>query len=391
MTNFVGRHLEEMADLRSTRKKKLVLLCSIVALVTMAGYGVVNVTSQNYLMGSINLLCSAVLIANLWYLQKNSDQHYADLVLSAVLLIQAVIFLLYGDNTPLRLVWLFPIIAAVIFVNEFRIGMILSCAFFTLTVFSFIIAPETNVEAGLAADRFVISLLALTILCNTSSYYYDKVVSYIQSLYREGIEDLAYMDQLTGLANRWSFENWAEGKLQNTKGDKRSITALVFLDIDDFKSINDTYGHDVGDRVLQHFARRLKNNVRSKDRKTDKHDYSIARFAGDEFVLLLYDVNSREDLENILKRICHLFEDTYESSERINKLTISVGVSLFPQDADTLPELTRCADKAMYAAKHGGKNQYRYYGGDYLAPLENIDDSTLMNVTPIKKTNGSCT
>jgi diguanylate cyclase (GGDEF)-like protein len=391
MTNFVGRHLEEMADLRSTRKKKLVLLCSIVALVTMAGYGVVNVTSQNYLMGSINLLCSAVLIANLWYLQKNSDQHYADLVLSAVLLIQAVIFLLYGDNTPLRLVWLFPIIAAVIFVNEFRIGMILSCAFFTLTVFSFIIAPETNVEAGLAADRFVISLLALTILCNTSSYYYDKVVSYIQSLYREGIEDLAYMDQLTGLANRWSFENWAEAKLQNTKGDKRSITALVFLDIDDFKSINDTYGHDVGDRVLQHFARRLKNNVRSKDRKTDKHDYSIARFAGDEFVLLLYDVNSREDLENILKRICHLFEDTYESSERINKLTISVGVSLFPQDADTLPELTRCADKAMYAAKHGGKNQYRYYGGDYLAPLENIDDSTLMNVTPIKKTNGSCT
>jgi diguanylate cyclase (GGDEF)-like protein len=199
------------------------------------------------------------------------------------------------------------------------------------------------------------------------------------------------MDQLTGLANRWSFENWAEAKLQNTKGDKRSITALVFLDIDDFKSINDTYGHDVGDRVLQHFARRLKNNVRSKDRKTDKHDYSIARFAGDEFVLLLYDVNSREDLENILKRICHLFEDTYESSERINKLTISVGVSLFPQDADTLPELTRCADKAMYAAKHGGKNQYRYYGGDYLAPLENIDDSTLMNVTPIKKTNGSCT
>lgn len=391
MTNFVGRHLEEMADLRSTRKKKLVLLCSVVALFTMTGYGVVNITSQNYLMGSINLLCSVVLIVNLWHLQKNREQHYADLILSAVLLVQAVIFLLYGDNTPLRLVWLFPIIAAVIFVNEFRIGMILSSAFFALTVFSFIIAPAPNVEAGLAADRFVISLLALTILCNTSSYYYDKVVSYIQSLYKEGIEDLAYMDQLTGLANRWSFENWAEGKLKNSKRDKHSITALVFLDIDDFKSINDTYGHDVGDRVLQHFARRLKNNVRSKDRKTDKHDYSIARFAGDEFVLLLYDVKSREDLENILKRICHLFEDTYESSERINKLTISVGVSLFPQDADTLPELTRCADKAMYAAKHGGKNQYRYYGGDYLAPLKNIDDSTLMNVTPIKKTNGSCT
>lgn len=389
MSNFVGRRLEEMADLKSTRKNKLVLMCSVVGVLVLSGYGLVNFTNQNYLVGGINLLCATTLCLNLWHMRLRSE-HYADLILSGTLLFQAVIFLLYGEQTPSRLVWLYPILAAVIFVNEFKIGLILSGAFLSLTAFSFASMPSATLEESLAYDRFLISLLALTILCNTSSYFYDKVVNYVQSLYKEGIEDLAYMDQLTGLANRWSFESWAEEKLEQVRNNK-TLTAMVFLDIDDFKTINDTYGHDVGDRVLQHFAKRLKNNVRNKDRKTEKHDYSIARFAGDEFVLLLYDVRSRNDLENILRRISHLFEDSYESSERINKLTISVGVSLFPKDADSLPELTRCADKAMYSAKHSGKNQYRFYSGDRLAPLEEIDTRVAENVTPIKKTNGSYT
>ncbi len=140
-----------------------------------------------------------------------------------------------------------------------------------------------------------------------------------------------------------------------------TVTALVFLDIDNFKHINDNYGHDVGDRVLKHFATRLKNNIRNKDRKTDKHDYSIARFAGDEFVLMLYDVRCKKDLDNILDRIVNLFQKGYQTEDNINELTMSVGAAIYGQDAKDLSELTRCADKAMYAAKHTGKNQYAYY------------------------------
>lgn len=115
--------------------------------------------------------------------------------------------------------------------------------------------------------------------------------------------------------------------------------------------------------MLKHFAQRLKNNVRHSDRRTERHDYSIARFAGDEFVLLLYDVKSLQDLDSILHRISHLFEEPYKEGDTklLNNLTVSAGAALFPLDADNLEELTRCADKAMYAAKHGGKNQYRYY------------------------------
>lgn len=128
-----------------------------------------------------------------------------------------------------------------------------------------------------------------------------------------------------------------------------------FLDIDNFKRINDSYGHDVGDQVLKHFAHRLRNNIRNKDRATNQHDYSIARFAGDEFVLLLYGVRNLRDLDNILNRICNLFVDRYPETDMLNNLTVSIGAAIYPKDAITLPELTRCADKAMYAAKHGGK------------------------------------
>ncbi|HCE1950572.1 TPA: GGDEF domain-containing protein, partial [Vibrio parahaemolyticus] len=97
------------------------------------------------------------------------------------------------------------------------------------------------------------------------------------------------------------------------------------------------------------------------DRKTDKHDYSIARFAGDEFVLMLYDVRSKQDLDGILDRIVNLFPKGYQNYDTYNELTMSVGAAIYKQDADDLSELTRCADKAMYAAKHTGKNQYAFY------------------------------
>ena len=153
--------------------------------------------------------------------------------------------------------------------------------------------------------------------------------------------------------------------------------------------LNDNYGHDVGDKVLQYFANRLKNNVRNRDRKTAKHDCSIARFAGDEFVLLLYDVRTKKDLDAILNRICYMFEDKYQSSEMINNLTVSVGAALFPNDADNLPELTRCADKAMYWAKHKGKNQYQYY--QHISSAEIQEPKCSATVTPIKKASESYT
>ncbi|CAH8238348.1 Diguanylate cyclase [Vibrio aestuarianus] len=388
MAELVGRHLEEMANMQLSRKRRSVGLCSFVSATLFSYYGFVQFIDHSYYLSFFNFICLLAIIFNTIYLYQRPDMLYADLVLSGILLTKGIVLLLYSAQGASGILWLYPILAAVIFINDFKTGIVFSFSFSMLVGVSLLVADTQLSSDYLSADRFVISLTILGIICHISSYYYNQAISYIQSLYQEGIEDLAYTDQLTGLANRWSFENWANEKLsQQTK--RNSITALVFLDIDNFKAINDNYGHDIGDKVLQYFANRLKNNVRNRDRKTAKHDYSIARFAGDEFVLLLYDVRTKKDLDAILNRICYMFEDKYQSSEMINNLTVSIGAALFPNDADNLPELTRCADKAMYWAKHKGKNQYQYY--QHVSISERYEPQYSATVTPINKASESYT
>ena len=374
MKNLVGTHLEEMADIRSNRKRKILLICSAIVVLILFISGAFNLLDGRYGFGLLEFICLTIITIIAWYSLQNFQTNSTDLMFSGVLLFLGAALLFYDGPVPGRFLYLYPIIGCVVYVNDFRNGLIFSNTFCLLAVISVMYTSSSILPQSFSGAHFVISLGALCLLFNISSYYYSKAIEYIHSLYTEGIEDLAYMDHITGLANRWSFERWATEKLEElliTPTD--DYTALVFLDIDDFKTVNDTYGHDVGDKVLQHFSRRLCNKVRNKDRVTGKHDYSIARFAGDEFVLLLYGVKTKSDLDQILDRICHLFTDGYQGSERINEMTVSVGAALFPQDADSLPELTRCADKAMYAAKHGGKNQYYYY--DHDKPIQSLDDA----------------
>ena len=384
MSNFVGRHLEEMADIRATRKCKLVRLCSLLSLCVLFGYSLAYIAYNEHVLASINLICCFILALNLWHIHRHRQLNYSDLVLTAVLMFQALILLLYNERFPDRLMWVFPIMAGVILINEFKVGLLFSFVFCTLSIASGFYTDAIVTQIDQSHERFILSLIVTCAICNIASFYYSRMSHYVQSLHHEGIEDLAYLDQLTGLANRWSFEHWASKKLAEVHN-LSSTTALVFLDIDDFKEINDTYGHEMGDRVLQSVSRRLKNNIRSRDRKSNSHDYSIARFAGDEFVILLYDVCNKQDLDGILNRICHLFQDGYAGSKQISCLTVSVGVALYPQDANNLCELTRCADKAMYSAKHAGKNQYQYYRGDQLCSVTEIEPSSEHNIRDLKK------
>lgn len=377
MNRLVGRHIEEMADIRSTRKQKIVYSFSLIAAALFIFYTWAYLQGQHYTLLTFELCFAFIAISNAIYVRKAITPHYSELILSCVLLVQGIILFLHSHAIPDRILWLYPILAAVIFINDFRIGVIFSTSFCVFISILITALPSNFSLPFNSIHRFILSLLMMSLVCHTSAYYYTKAVSYIQRLYKEGIEDLAYRDQLTGLANRWSFERWATEKLA-TVDSERSLTALVFLDIDDFKNINDSYGHDVGDSVLQHFANRLSNNIRTRDRKRHEYDYSIARFAGDEFVLMLYDIPNRKDLDGILNRICGLFESGCQTNERIKELTLSVGVSLYPQDAKELHELTRCADKAMYVAKHSGKNRYAYYHDN---PTSNLIEELPTNLT----------
>ncbi len=166
------------------------------------------------------------------------------------------------------------------------------------------------------------------------------------------IEYQAYHDALTGLPNRRLFQDRLEQVLaQAARSD--DLPSVLFIDLDRFKIINDTLGHDVGDKLLQAVAERLNNTVRKED--------TVARLGGDEFTVLLSRVGQQQDVEKVAHKLTAAFQQPFEIDEEALHITLSIGIALFPDDGETSAQLMKNADTAMYSAKEAGRNSYRFY------------------------------
>jgi len=163
---------------------------------------------------------------------------------------------------------------------------------------------------------------------------------------------LAHHDQLTGLPNRILLADRLRVALAHSARNKVSC-ALMFLDLDRFKTINDTLGHAVGDELLIEVSRRLKMSVRDSD--------TVARLGGDEFVVVLPALRSLEDAEVVARKILVSLGAPYELSGHPVRTSPSIGVALYPENASDGDSLLKNADAAMYEAKQGGRNAYRFY------------------------------
>lgn len=162
----------------------------------------------------------------------------------------------------------------------------------------------------------------------------------------------AYHDHLTGLPNRTMFQERLQAAIAQCTRHSRSL-ALLFLDLDDFKKINDTLGHDAGDLLLKQLAARLTAAVRDDD--------IVARLAGDEFVIILSDIADIGDVKEVVAKILAGLEVTFWLGEDEVRVTASIGVALFPSQGTNIEQLMSFADKAMYRAKQQGKNAYAIY------------------------------
>ena len=172
---------------------------------------------------------------------------------------------------------------------------------------------------------------------------------------QEQIDRLAHYDSLTHLPNRILFADRIEQALARTKRD-RDFLAVVYMDVDNFKGINDRYGHDTGDRLLILLSERLRDCIREGD--------TVSRPGGDEFVLLLNDLSSREDCEQALERILRKIQLPLILEDREFHFTASLGVSLYPVDDCDADTLMRHADQAMFKAKQSGRNRYHFFDAD---------------------------
>jgi len=211
--------------------------------------------------------------------------------------------------------------------------------------------PEVNLqrndELGLLARNF--SIMA------------KKLNAQLQELnnQRQYLHKVAHHDPLTGLPNRILLEDRIEQALISARRDKLEI-AIMLIDLDGFKPVNDTFGHDIGDALLQECATRMLNCVRETD--------TVARYGGDEFMIIisardlqLRGMSTRHVSRQVADKIRNSLNTPFEIDKREIQISCSIGIALYPQDGDDKNALIKNADSAMYAAKAIGKNGVKHY------------------------------
>jgi diguanylate cyclase (GGDEF)-like protein len=199
-----------------------------------------------------------------------------------------------------------------------------------------------------------LSFLLSNYLARRFSLYESRINKDFSELnkIKEQLEHQALHDVLTNLPNRVLLaDRLSQSMVQSQR--HHNLLAVAFLDLDGFKHVNDTYGHDLGDELLIATSLRMKDALREGD--------SLARIGGDEFVAVLADLNSVEDCEPILERLLLAASEPVKVGNVELKVSASIGVTLYPQDNVSADQLMRHADQAMYVAKESGKNRYHLF------------------------------
>jgi len=168
----------------------------------------------------------------------------------------------------------------------------------------------------------------------------------------EKLKEIAHYDILTGLANRSLLTEQLRLVITQAKRDKKKA-AILFIDLDGFKPVNDTYGHTAGDLVLKEVALRIKKLTRESD--------LASRLGGDEFIIVLSTIHDDIHAVMFARKLITSFDEPFHVNGNKINLGASIGISYYPGDADTVIDLLNYADMAMYEAKHSGKNQYKVY------------------------------
>ena len=169
------------------------------------------------------------------------------------------------------------------------------------------------------------------------------------------LENLAFYDTLTQLPNRHHFYDYLNRTLSRNKITREPF-ALFFIDLDNFKTINDTLGHDFGDDLLIKVGTRLRDSTRVDD--------FIARISGDEFIVIIKGGLSETKIAEIADNIINTISQPFTFNESQTFISCSIGIALFPQDGDSINTLVKYSDLAMYHAKENGKNSFRFYNNE---------------------------
>lgn len=217
--------------------------------------------------------------------------------------------------------------------------------------------PKKHQTQFVCADQ---SVIPVEYSVNPIINEYEVVEGYVIvfqdiTLRQQTEQQLAYLakyDPLTGLANRFLFLELLPQILSRADRQKTSV-GLLFIDVDDFKKINDMWGHDVGDTFLKMLAERLRKNLRQSD--------LIVRLGGDEFTIILEPVKSMRAIGIVAQKLINQMNEPFIMSDREVRISASIGIVTYPECANNPDDLIKYADQAMYAAKNNGKNKFEFF------------------------------
>ncbi|MDI7741139.1 sensor domain-containing diguanylate cyclase [Lysinibacillus fusiformis] len=168
------------------------------------------------------------------------------------------------------------------------------------------------------------------------------------------LKRMAYFDELTDIPNRKMLDRQIQKALVRSKRHHHNFS-IMFIDLDDFKMVNDTLGHDAGDQLLIEVVSRINKCIREED--------LISRIGGDEFIVM-FEETGKGEIEQIAKRIIDHIAEPYLLNDNTASISLSIGISMYPDDGEDKDTLIKAADKAMYYAKNNGKNNYQIYTND---------------------------
>ena len=356
------------------QQSKYILFNSVLSISTFIVLILITMQALHgeYLLVVLNSIQIGFILIGMLVL-RYSRVYFSPVVYTIFALVMALLFftiLLYPDDY-MRIAWFLALIIIAFLLNGSRLGYAVS-AFSLLTVTIAFILHHSEVAAKpyLLMFGFILLITLLVHLYDTRENSVKKRLKTLNvhleervadetkkrmELYRkshEKLEEMAHYDALTKLPNRVLFFDRLRQSILKSKRNRTKL-AVLFLDLDNFKEINDTYGHIFGDEILKTFSKRLQSTIRNSD--------TLSRFGGDEFVVILEDIHDASAVIRIVKTLEQVIQQNITVDKRDFFLTTSMGVAIYPEDGQDAVSLIKNADVAMYDAKKNGRNQIAFY------------------------------
>jgi len=253
-----------------------------------------------------------------------------------------------GLNPVAGIGWYFILLMTTFFLKGYKeAGIIFAISLITIIYISYFKHLFTPIEIFLGIIPFLGSMFFMYFFAQVNQTLKDTIEEQKELYHHQ-----AQYDGLTKIPNRGLFLDRLSQSIKSAKRSKTKV-AVLFIDLDYFKEINDSLGHGIGDSVLIEVARRLNTQMRESD--------TVARLGGDEFAIIIDSFNDIQIVHNIVEKLFESMVGTYEVNGHNIQLSLSLGITIFPEDSEDMEALLQNADKAMYGAKNKGRNTYCFY------------------------------